>query len=214
MIEKASNKVNQFLDGKITWIQTVISAVICGVVTGAILLLPALEKTSFHNMGVCFEFWFLAAVLIIFRCKKPWEASLKVFLFFLISQPLVYLVQVPFASLGWDIFMYYKTWFIWTLLTLPGAWIGWLITKRNWVSVVTFTFAILFLSLEFAYHLQHCLKFPPFHLITLVFILAHIGVYILSLKDGKKRGVLAAISALALLGATFARVVLGIYFLF
>ncbi len=41
------------------------------------------------------------------------------FFFFLISQPLIYLLQVPFSSMGFELFIYYKYWFIWTLLTIP-----------------------------------------------------------------------------------------------
>lgn len=57
---------------------------------------------------------------------------LKTFVFFLISQPIVYLVEVPF--LGFEIFKYYRYWFIITLLTISGSFIACWITKKNILS--------------------------------------------------------------------------------
>ena len=61
------------------------------------------------------------AMYIILNCDSPLEAGKKTFIFFLISQPLIYLVQVPFSWLHWAIFVYYPTWGILTLFTFPGA---------------------------------------------------------------------------------------------
>ena len=44
--------------------------------------------------------------------KSPVDSAIKCFLFFLISQPLIYLIQVPFSSQGWHIFVYYKLFLI------------------------------------------------------------------------------------------------------
>ncbi len=89
-----------------------IAAVVCGVVTGLILSIPFLENTSVFNIGTCFEFWVLMAVIIAYGSKKPLEAGLKVFVFFLISQPLVYLVKAPFSELGLGEFKFYPGWFV------------------------------------------------------------------------------------------------------
>lgn len=35
--------------------------------------------------------------------KDPLDSALKTFVFFLISQPLVYLVQVSFSEMGWGL---------------------------------------------------------------------------------------------------------------
>lgn len=63
-------------------------------------------------------------LIIMANCQKPLESACKTFVFFLISQPLIYLLQVPFSSMGWGLFGYYWNWFIWTLLTFPMAFVG------------------------------------------------------------------------------------------
>ena len=51
----------------------------------------------------------------------------------MISQPLVYLVQVPFNhELGWGLFYYYIPWIWWTLATIPMAFVGYFIKKDKW----------------------------------------------------------------------------------
>ncbi len=84
------------------------------------------------------------AVIIMSNCKKPLESALKTFAFFLISQPLIYLLQVPFSPMGWGLFSYYPYWFYWTLATFPMAFVGWFIQKKNWLSVLIFSPVFLF----------------------------------------------------------------------
>lgn len=110
-----------FGEYNIRWSRVIILAVITAVYTAVINLMPFLKETSFQDIAISLECWILFAVFIIVNCKNWWEASLKCFVFFLISQPLIYLIEVPFNSLGWRIFQYYKYWFIMTVLTLPGA---------------------------------------------------------------------------------------------
>ncbi|MBQ9469156.1 MAG: hypothetical protein IJU52_09140 [Clostridia bacterium] len=52
-------------------------------------------------------------------------------MFFLISQPLIYLFQVPFSWMGRGIFRYCSYWFFWTLGTFPMAFVGWYIKERT-----------------------------------------------------------------------------------
>ena len=101
------------------------------VLTAIFLIMPVFRNTSFERMGVYLEAWIFFAIIIMANCKTPLESALKTFIFFLISQPLIYLIQVPFSSMGWQLFGYYRTWFIWTLLTFPMAYIGWYIKKKT-----------------------------------------------------------------------------------
>lgn len=117
-----------------TWPKVIVLAVLSAVATAVFLTVPFFENTSFERTGVTIEFWIFLAILIIANCKKALEAAFKTFVFFLVSQPLVYLFQVPFSWMGWSIFKYYPLWFLITLLTFPGALIGWFITKRNTLS--------------------------------------------------------------------------------
>jgi hypothetical protein len=106
------------------------------------------DESSFHEIAVHLEAWVLFAILIIVNCEKPLEAALKTFVFFLISQPLVYLLQVPFTWMGWQIFQFYPYWGFVTVLTLPGAFIGWFIKKDNLLSGLILSVMLVLLVLQ------------------------------------------------------------------
>ncbi|MBR6472750.1 MAG: hypothetical protein IKS99_03340, partial [Firmicutes bacterium] len=103
----------------LTWPKIIIFAILIGIYTGLIAQLPQARDTSFADISITFEWWVLFGTIIIMNSKSNIDSALKCFVFFLISQPLVYLVQVPFSHLGWEIFQYYPGWFKWTLLTIP-----------------------------------------------------------------------------------------------
>ncbi|MBQ7669877.1 MAG: hypothetical protein IJS45_04050 [Clostridia bacterium] len=116
----------------LTWPKLIIFALAAGVFTAVMALIPALHYTSFHTIAVSFEVWILFGILIIMNSKSNLDSALKCFVFFLISQPLVYLIQVPFSELGWSLFGYYKFWFIWTLLCFPMGFVGYWMKKGKW----------------------------------------------------------------------------------
>jgi ABC-type bacteriocin/lantibiotic exporters, contain an N-terminal double-glycine peptidase domain len=168
-----------------SWPAVIIFAVVTAVITTVFLIVPAFKNTSFENMGVDFEAWIFFAVIIMANCKKPLESSLKVFVFFLISQPLIYLLQVPFADMGWKLFGYYRTWFIWTLLTLPMAYIGWYIKKKNWLSALILAPVNVFLmSVSFA-AFKFTFSHFPLQLVTAVFCLLQILLYVYAFSSDK-----------------------------
>ncbi|MBQ8108162.1 MAG: hypothetical protein IJ129_05390 [Ruminococcus sp.] len=94
---------------ELTWKKLIIWAVAMGVLVGGLMLVPAFKETSMQDIGVGFEWWILFGVIIVSNAKSPVDSALKSFVFFLISQPLIYLVQVPFSSMGWGLMGYYKT---------------------------------------------------------------------------------------------------------
>lgn len=47
---------------------------------------------------------------------------------FKVDVKVYFLCEVPFNSMGWSFFVYYKPWFIWTLLCLPMGYIGLIIS--------------------------------------------------------------------------------------
>ena len=96
----------------LSWTRLIIFSVIAGVYTAIMALIPALKYTSFHDIVVSFEVWILFGIIIIMNSKSAKESALKCFIFFLISQPLVYLIQVPFSNEGFRIFRYYNYWFM------------------------------------------------------------------------------------------------------
>ena len=125
--------INKLFGGiNLTWPKLIIAAVIAGVFTAAMAIIPIFQNTSFHTITVTFEVWILFGIIIIMNSKSNLDSALKCFVFFLISQPLVYLLQVPFSWQGWGLFGYYKYWFIWTILCLPMGFVGYWMKKDKW----------------------------------------------------------------------------------
>ena len=114
-------KLKFFSSQKMSWLKVIIFSISTAVLTAVLNLIPFLNNTSFQDIAISYECWILFAIYIIVNCQKWYEAALKTFVFFLISQPLIYLIEVPFDDMGFQLFTYYKFWFILTLLTLPGA---------------------------------------------------------------------------------------------
>ena len=117
---------------ELTWPKLIIAAVAAGVFTAAMAIIPIFQNTSFITITATFEVWILFGILIIMNSKSNLDAALKCFVFFLISQPLVYLIQVPFSWQGWGLFGYYKYWAIWTVLCFPMGYVGYWMKKDKW----------------------------------------------------------------------------------
>ncbi len=116
----------------LTWPKLILFAVAAGVYTAAVAIIPGLLYTSFHTIAVTFEVWILFGIFIILNSRSNLDAGLKCFVFFLISQPLIYLLQVPFSWQGWALFGYYKTWFLLTLCCFPMGFVGYWMKKGKW----------------------------------------------------------------------------------
>lgn len=82
---------------RMTWPRLIFFAVISGIVTALIALLVP-EGNSVKQIAVTFEAWIVLAIIIVVNCEKPLEAACKTFVYFLISQPLVYLIQVIYRA--------------------------------------------------------------------------------------------------------------------
>ena len=157
------------------------------------LLVP--DGNSFHDIAVTPEWWVLPAILIIVNCEKPLDAALKTFVFFLISQPLVYLIQAPFSDQGLGLFRYYPYWFGITVATFPGAFVGWFIKKDKWYSGVILAVMASLLAVFGISNFRTFLASPPDHLITTIYCFAIIPVFIFCvLKDKIPRLITAAIT--------------------
>lgn len=176
LLRRCTDKLFGGIDMK--WWKVIVFAVATAVVTFIFLVLPVFDKTSFRNMGVTFDAWILFAVIIMANCKKPLESALKTFVFFLISQPLIYLLQVPFSELGWGLFGYYKYWFIWTLLTFPMAFAGWYIRKKNWLSLLILSPILFYLTFTYINSFIFAFRHFPYQLVTALFCLGQVVLYL------------------------------------
>ena len=117
-----------FGDVDLTWKKIIIFAIIAGIYTAIMSMLPIVKDTSFSDITVTFEIWILFGIFIIMNSKSAKDSALKCFAFFLISQPLVYLIQDVINRSNLFV-TYYRFWFIWTIATIPMGFIG----LNDWV---------------------------------------------------------------------------------
>jgi len=170
----------------LTWPKLIIFAIIAGLYTGFMAYLPQARDTSFADISITFECWVLFGTIIIMNSKSNLDSALKCIVFFLISQPLVYLVQVPFSALGWGIFQYYRNWFIWTLLTFPMGFIGYYLKKDKWWGLCILVPVMLFVGYHYMGFLREVISFFPNHLLSTIFCAATIIIYSLFIFKDKK----------------------------
>lgn len=168
---------NIFCEINISWSKLIMFAVASGVYTAFMALMPVLKNTSLHDITVSFEVWILFGIIIIMNSKSAKESSLKCFVFFLISQPLVYLIQVPFNNEGFGIFRYYNYWFIWTLATILMGYIGYYMKKNKWWSLLILIPIMLLLGIHYYHYLKELIYSFPYHLMTIIFCLITLLMY-------------------------------------
>lgn len=168
----------------ITWPKLIIFAVIMGLYTALMAMLVP-DGNSFHDIAVTPEWWVLPAIIIIVNSKKPLDAALKTFVFFLISQPLVYLFQVPFNSMGFGLFGYYKYWFLITLLTFPGAFVGWFVKKDQWYSALILSVMTVYLAYAGFNYAVNLPEHFPNHLLSTIYCFGIIPVFIFAIFKDK-----------------------------
>lgn len=183
-----------------TWPRLILFALLSGLIA---LLVP--QGYSIRQIAVTFEAWIVLAILVVTNCDKPLEAALKTFVYFLLSQPLVYLIQVPFNSLGFGLFKYYYPyWFYWTLATLPGGWIAWHIKRDGPLAALVLSVALGLLIVQGCEYLKDLLRTPPRFLLAAVFCFGAVPLLILGvLRKRSARLIAAGIAALALAACLF-----------
>ena len=184
-----------------TWPLVIVSAVLTAAYTAAMLLIPATENTSLRDIGGDVPCWIMFALIIISNCKTPKEAAAKTFVFFLISQPLIYIFQVPFSEQGWHLLWYYPGWFMITLMTFPGAWLGWYTRKKGWLAPVLLSVMTILLVNGGITYFKRFLDFPPRYILSAVACALFIVMLIYGILQERKQRVLAwVICAFAVVG--------------
>ena len=202
IVKKVKNIFKKIFGGiDLTWKKLIIFAVCAGVYTAVMSLIPATYDTSFRDIAINLEWWILMGIIIITNCKSPKESALKCFVFFLISQPLVYLIQVPFNDMGFGLFKFYRYWFIVTLLTIPMGFIGYYINKKNILSVIILLPMLLLLSYLGLDYLDATVDNFPHHLLSFISCYGIIVVVVLCLfKDLRNKLILFGVTLLVTVG--------------
>lgn len=182
-----------------SWPALIVFAIAAGLYTGVMAMVPVLEPTSFHDISVSYECWVIFAFVIACNCKKNWECALKIFVFFLISQPLVYLVQVLAGTLDSQIALgyYLHIWGPATLLTLPGGFIAYYIQKQNVLSAIILGLGCAIQGLMGVSYAARMLANPPYHLLTVILCFGSIVVFALCIQKSAKNRIVTVVIAAA-----------------
>ena len=179
MEEEKKSKLN------LTWPKLIIFAIIAGVYTAIMAMLEVAKDTSFSDIIATFEVWILFGILIIMHSKSKADSALKCFVFFLISQPLVYLIQ-DVINHSHLFVTYYRYWFTWTVACLPMGFIGYLMKKDKWWGLLILIPILLLLSLTFGLYFVTTVFSFPRHLLTTIFCGVTLIFYPLYIFKNKK----------------------------
>ena len=186
----------------LSWPKLIVMAIIAGIYTAIMAMLPIASDTSLSDLTVTFEVWVFCGIFIIMNSKSPKDSALKCFIFFLISQPLVYLVQdlVKHSNL---FFTYYRFWVIWTIACIPMGFIGYYMKKDKWWGLLILAPMLLLVGEEYAGYLSKTMFSFPRHLLTTIFCICTLIIYPLSIFKNKiaKNGGLIT-STLLIVGIT------------
>ena len=169
----------------LTWPKLIIMAIILGVYTAIMAMLPIAKDTSFSDLTVSFEVWIFLGIFIIMNSKSPKDSALKCFIFFLISQPLVYLVQdiIKHSNL---FNTYYRFWILWTIACIPMGFIGYYMKKDKWWGLLILIPMLLLTGEMCAGYLSDTMFSFPRHLLTTIFCMAALIIYPLAIFNNKK----------------------------
>jgi hypothetical protein len=169
----------------LTWPKVIILAIAIGIYTAIMAMLPLTAHTSFSDLAVSFEVWIFMGIFIIMNSKSPKDSALKCFIFFLISQPIIYLLQDVIN--GSHLFKtYYKYWFIWTIGCLPMGYIGNYMKKDKWWGLLILLPMLLLLGKELSGYLSQTMFSFPRHLLTVLFCISTLIIYPLVIFNNKK----------------------------
>ena len=182
----------------LNWKKLIIFAIIAGVYTAIMAMLPIAKDTSFADITISFEVWILFGIFIIMNSKSAKDSALKCFVFFLISQPLVYLIQdiINHSNL---FLTYYRFWIIWTILTIPMGFIGYYMKKDKWWGLAILTPILIFLGIHYSGFLGQTIYNFPYHLLSTLFCIVTMLLYPICIFSNKKVKVTGAIISILII---------------
>ena len=206
-VESKPNILEKLFYGlNLTWPKLIIASIVIGVFVGLLMAIPALKDTSFTRIGVILYWWVLFGTIIITNSKSNIDSALKCFVFFLISQPLIYLTQILVGAADWSLMGFYQNWIGWTIATLPMGFIGhWLIARKDIWSALVLAPAVGLVFIECVGEFNSAILNFPQYLLSGFFCIAVMVVILLGvLKTWKLRGISLAVAiVLALTGLTY-----------
>lgn len=184
------------------WSAVCVFAALIGIYVGVINQIPGLYDTSFRDIAVTCEWWVLFALLIVTNCRSAWEAGLKCLVFFLISQPIIFLVELPTVGLSAALYYYGKIWLPLSLLTLPAGAVAFFVKRQDaWGALLLAVGNTLVALLGVSYFWKLRATFPR-HLLTVLSCAAIVAFTIFGIQKKRWTRLLsAAVTALLTAGA-------------
>ena len=168
------------------------------------MLVPFLQGTSFQNIAISYEWWVIFAVIIVVNCKTNWEAMLKCFIFFFISQPIVYLVEIIFGTLSFELgWMYYRTWFPMIMMTLPGGFIAYYCKKQNIFGGIILGIGNTIQAIMALSYFNQAINHFPYHLLTGIVSVGSIILMTVFIQKENKNRLVAILTTIVLTVVAF-----------
>ena len=176
-----------------SWLTVILFAIGAGLYTGIMAIIPATENTSFRDIAISFEWWVIFAFIIAGNCEKNWEAALKVFVFFVVSQPLIFGVEILIGGLEPQMAWYYYStnWGPRTLFTLPGGLIAFYISKQNALGAIILGLGCAIEALLGSYYLMQAVQNFPQHILSAIVCISSIIIMTLSIQEETKWRIVA-----------------------
>lgn len=202
LFQRLKNPVDLFGGINMTWLRVCVFAVAIGIYVGIINQIPFLYDTSFRDIAITHEWWVLFAVLIVSNSKGPLDAGLKCFVFFLISQPVIYIIELPTIGLQAALSYWLKIWLPITILTLPGGAVAYFSKKQNALGAVILGIGNAIVGILCVHYVTAVCSAFPRHLLTVVFCVAIIALLLFSIQRKMSTRLLSAgTTALLVAGA-------------
>lgn len=204
LLYKGVNIVKKLFGGlDLNWKKLIIFAICAGVYTAIMAMLPVAKNTSFSDLIETFEVWIFFGILIIMNSKSAKDSAFKCFVFFLISQPLVYVVQDIINNS--NLFMtYYRFWILWTIACLPMGFVGYYMKKDKWWGLAILIPVLVLLGFMLNKYLSETLFYFPRHLLTTIFCITTLLLYPLVIfKDRKLKITGLIVSSLIIIVMVF-----------
>lgn len=187
----------------LSWKKLIAFSILAGAYTAIMAMIPITNNTSFEDISISFEVWILFGILIIMNSKSAKDSALKCFVFFLISQPLVYIIQdlINHSNL---FSTYYRFWVLWTFGTIPMGFIGYYMKKDKWWGLLILVPMLIFLGIHYCGFLAETLFSFPNHLLSALFCVATIIIYPIFIFNNKKiKNIGLIISLIIIISMTF-----------
>ena len=203
--EMEKNMQKLFGNIKMTWTKVIIFALVIGIYVGLIMDVNPLYQTSFQDIGVTHEWWTLFAIIIVVNCNKNIEAALKCFVFFLISQPVIFATEAIIGHISQELAIHYLLiWAMPIILTLPGGFIAYYCKKENIFGDIVLGLGNSIEVMLGIYYTSQAIKNFPKHILTALFCFFVFAITNIYIKKTKKDRLISILTTIIVVGALVA----------